>query len=60
MRVRIESTELENVLGDLRGLLDVLHQEELAGLQSTSLRIEINAVESIQRKLFQMIKQSIH
>ena len=49
-----EIQKLEFVLNDVNGLLAILYEEEKAGLQQTSLRIEVNALESLARKMTQL------
>ena len=53
-KIILDLKKLELVLNDMDGLLAILHKEEEAGLEQTSLRIEINALESIANKMYQL------
>ena len=50
----VDPQKLEFVLNDVNGLLAILYEEEKAGLQQTNLRIEVNALESIAKKMTQL------
>ncbi len=60
MQVCIKKTELEHVLSELNGWLAVLNKEAEAGLESTSLPIEIGVVCAIQRQLHHLLNPTLH
>jgi len=55
----IETDELEKILKDILGVLTTLHQEEAAGLEQTSIRIEINALEAIAERVNRVGRQGM-
>ena len=55
----VETDELERILKDILGVLTTLHQEEDAGLEQTSIRIEINALEAIAEKVNRVGRQGM-
>ena len=54
----IETEQLEVVLKDVTGLLTILHKEEDLGLEQTSIRIEINALEALVKKVYRLSQET--
>ncbi len=59
MQIKVSSQQIENLLCEVSGLLTSLYAEEQAGLESTSLRIEINALESVNRQLRELVSDPV-
>ncbi len=59
MEIKVSSQQIENLLCEVGGLLTSLYAEEQAGLESTSLRIEINALEAVNRQLRELVSDPV-
>ncbi len=59
MRVSVEANDIEWLLNEVSGVLATLYQQEANGLALTSIRIEINAMEGVRKRLSQITQASV-
>ncbi len=58
MRVSVDANDIEWLLNEVSGVLATLYQQEADGIEVTSIRIEINAIEAMRSRLGKMTQQA--